>query len=126
MEHFGKRIRVTRKTHKLKQSEFRMNYFLPAFSIVALTLFVGGCATQLESSADKVQVVTVSQKEQLCKSLGIVSTEQRVGPNKPSNAMNKALNAVAKRGGNGIFIVSSNLDWAEGASVTAEALQCRF
>ena len=48
------------------------------------------------------------------------------GPNKPSNAMNKAINEVARKGGNGIFVVSSNLDWAEGASVTAEALQCKF
>ncbi len=103
-----------------------MTYFLSSFAMVAVTLLVGGCATPLQSNADKVQVVTVSQKEQLCKSLGIVSAEQRVGPNKPSNAMNKALNAVANKGGNGIFIVSSNVDWAEGASVTAEALQCRF
>ena len=82
--------------------------------------------TSLDSGAEKVQVVTASQKERLCQSLGVVSTEQRVGPNKPSNAMNKALNEVARKGGNGVFIVSSNLDWAEGASVTAEALQCKF
>jgi hypothetical protein len=40
--------------------------------------------------------------------------------------MNKALNEVAKKGGNGIFILSNNLDWAEGASVTAEALSCKY
>ena len=40
--------------------------------------------------------------------------------------MNKAINEVANRGGNGIYVVSSNLDWAEGASVTAEALRCKF
>lgn len=85
-----------------------------------------GCATPLESGAEKVQVVTSGQKERLCQSLGVVSTEQRVGPNKPSNAMNKAINEVARKGGNGIFFVSSNVDWAEGASVTAEALQCKF
>ena len=89
-------------------------------------LCISGCATSLDSGAEKVQVVTASQKERLCQSLGVVSTEQRVGPNKPSNAMNKALNEVARKGGNGVFIVSSNLDWAEGASVTAEALQCKF
>jgi len=88
--------------------------------------WLAGCATSLESGAEKVQVVTAGQKERLCQSLGVVSTEQRVGPNKPSNAMNKAINEVARRGGNGIFVVSSNLDWAEGASVTAEALQCKF
>lgn len=95
--------------------------------VSALTLWsLTGCATPLESGAEKVQIVTASQKERLCQSLGVVSTEQRVGPNKPSNAMNKAINDVAHKGGNGIFIVSSNLDWAEGASVTAEALQCKF
>ena len=90
------------------------------------TVFVASCATSLEPGAEKVQVVTGGQKERLCQSLGMVSTEQRTGPNKPSNAMNKALNEVARKGGNGIFVVSSGVDWAEGASVTAESLQCKF
>lgn len=96
--------------------------FLPLLGI----LFIAGCATSLDFGAEKVQVVTANQKERLCQSLGVVSTEQRVGPNKPSNAMNKALNEVARKGGNGIYVVSSNTDWAEGASVTAEALRCNF
>ncbi|WP_413790917.1 MULTISPECIES: hypothetical protein [unclassified Pseudomonas] len=100
----------------------RITLIASALALLSLT----GCATPLESGAEKVQIVTASQKERLCQSLGVVSTEQRVGPNKPSNAMNKAINEVARKGGNGIFIVSSNLDWAEGASVTAEALQCKF
>jgi hypothetical protein len=85
-----------------------------------------GCATTLESGADQVQIVTAGQKESQCKSLGIVNTEQRVGPNKAGNAMNKALNEVARKGGNGIYVVSTGKDWAEGASVTAEALRCNF
>ena len=103
-----------------------MNY--PAHKALAMLILFSfaGCATSLESGAENVYVVTAGQKERLCHSLGIVSTEQRVGPNKPSNAMNKAINEVAHKGGNGIFIVSSHLDWAEGASVTAEALQCKF
>jgi hypothetical protein len=87
---------------------------------------LAGCATSLESGAEKVQIVTATQKKRLCQPLGVVSTEQRIGPNKPSNAMNKAINEIARKGGNGIYIVSNNLDWAEGASVTAEALQCKF
>lgn len=94
--------------------------------VFAQTFFILGCATSLEAGADKVQVITAGQKEQRCQSLGIVSTEHRIGPNKPSSAMNKALNEVARRGGNGIYILASNLDWAEGASVTAEALQCKL
>jgi len=95
-------------------------------ALAVLSIITAGCATQLDAGAEKVQVVTGGQKERLCQSLGIVSTEQRVGPNKPGNAMNKAINEVARRGGNGIFVLSNNLDWAEGASVTAEALQCKF
>ncbi|MCS3467922.1 hypothetical protein M2401_001647 [Pseudomonas sp. JUb42] len=100
----------------------RITLMASALGLLSLT----GCATSLDSGAEKVQIVTATQKERLCQSLGVVSTEQRIGPNKPSNAMNKAINEVARKGGNGIFIVSSNLDWAEGASVTAEALQCKF
>lgn len=95
-------------------------------SFLSLSVLIVGCATTLDSGAERVRVVTASQKERNCESLGVVSTEQRVGPNKPSNAMNKALNEVAKKGGNGIFILSNNLDWAEGASVTAEALSCKY
>jgi hypothetical protein len=84
------------------------------------------CATTLEPGAERVQVVTAGQKERQCKSLGVFTTEQRLGPNKPGNAMNKALNEVIHRGGNGIFVVSSAVDWAEGASTTAEALKCQF
>ena len=102
-----------------------MNPHLLAFALLG-ALCVSGCATSLETGAEKVQVVTAGQKERSCNPLGIVSTEQRVGPNKPGNAMNKALNEVARRGGNGIFVLSSAVDWAEGASVTAEALQCKF
>jgi len=54
----------------------------------------------------------------------VISTDGRLGPNKAGNAMNKALNEVAKRGGNGLYIASSGVDWAEGASLTGEALRC--
>jgi hypothetical protein len=98
---------------------------LATFSAVGL-LVTAGCATNMLPDAERIQVVTSGQKEQKCQSLGIVSTEQRLGPNKPRNAMTKALNEVAQKGGNGIFIMSNGLDWAEGASVTAEALKCKF
>ena len=97
---------------------------LPA--AVVLVLVLSACATTLEPGASKVQVVTANQKEHICKSLGVLSVEQRVGPNKPGSAMNKALNEVLRRGGNGIYPVSNAVDWAEGASVTAEALLCKF
>jgi len=88
--------------------------------------FAVGCATTLEPGAERVQIVTPAQKERQCTSLGIFTTDQRLGPNKPGNAMNKALNEVARRGGNGIFVVSNTMDLAEGATTTAEALKCQF
>ena len=65
-----------------------------------------------------------AQEKPRCESLGIISTEVRVGPNKAGNAMAKAPNEVAKRGGNGLYIAGSGVDWAEGASLTGEALRC--
>ena len=73
-------------------------------SIVEIIL--SGCATQLNTSAEKVRLVTAAPKES-CESLGIVSTDQQLGLNKASNSMNKAINEVARRGGNAIFVVST-------------------
>jgi hypothetical protein len=92
----------------------------------AFPLAISGCATSLQPGAETVRVATAAQKEKLCESIKVISVEQRVGPNKPRNAMNKALNGVAAAGGNGIFVISSSTDWAEGASVTAEALKCQW
>jgi hypothetical protein len=96
-----------------------MKHLLAAAGFLALV----GCATELLPGADRVRIVTADQKG-TCSSLGIISTEQRTGPNKAGNAMNKALNETYRRGGNGLYIVSSNLDWAEGASVVGESLRC--
>jgi hypothetical protein len=83
-----------------------------------------GCATQLDSSAEKVRLVTATQKES-CESLGIISTDQQLGLNKASNAMNKAINEVARRGGNAVFVLSTGTSGLDGAAVTAEALRCK-
>ena len=83
-----------------------------------------GCATSLELGAEKVRLITAEQRAS-CESLGLVSTDQQLGPYKASNAMNKAINEVARRGGNGIFIVSSGTSGIDGAAVTAEALRCK-
>jgi len=94
--------------------------FLPA----VFTIFVSGCATQLDSGAAKVRLVTATQKES-CESLGIISTDQQLGLNKASNAMNKAINEVARRGGNAVFVLSTGTSGLDGAAVTAEALRCK-
>jgi hypothetical protein len=86
--------------------------------------FIAGCATQLETGAEKVRLVTATQKES-CESLGIISTDQQLGLNKASNAMNKAVNEVARRGGNAVFILSTGTSGLDGSAVTAEALRCK-
>ncbi|NRR30007.1 hypothetical protein HSX11_07385 [Oxalobacteraceae bacterium] len=98
-----------------------INLFLSALAGV----FFSGCATQLDSGADKVRLVTTTQKES-CESLGIVSTDQQLGLNKASNAMNKAINEVARRGGNAVLVLSTGASGLDGAAVTAEALRCKL
>lgn len=94
------------------------------FLLAATTFLVSGCATQLDSGADKVRLVTAAQKES-CESLGIISTDQQLGLNKASNAMNKAINETARRGGNAVFVLSTGTSGLDGAAVTAEALRCK-
>jgi hypothetical protein len=90
-------------------------------SLAFIASVVGGCATSLEPGAEKVRLITAEQKSS-CDSLGIVSADQQLGPYKASNSMNKVLNEVAHRGGNGVFIISSGRSGIDGQSVTAEAV----
>ena len=93
--------------------------------LLLLSFFsLSACTTQLLSGAKSVQLLAQGESRASCKSLGIIVTQAKLGPQKQLNAMNMALNEVAKRGGNRISVVSSSVDWAEGASVTAEALKC--
>lgn len=97
---------------------------LIAVPLIAVTSVLAACATQLEPGAEKVRVVSETQKAS-CQSLGIISTDQQLGLNKASNSMNKAINEVSRRGGNAIFIVSTGTSGLDGAAVTAEALRCK-
>ena len=97
---------------------------LISVSLAIAVPVLAGCATSLETGAERVRLVTEGQKAS-CESLGLVSTDQQLGLNKASNSMNKAINEVARRGGNGIFIVSSGTSGIDGQSVTAEALKCK-
>lgn len=100
-----------------------MKKFLVPLALI-ITTTITGCATQLDTGAEKVRLVTANQKES-CESLGIISTDQQLGLNKASNAMNKAVNEVARRGGNAIFVLSTGTSGLDGAAVTAEALRCK-
>ena len=97
---------------------------IKTLAVIAFGVAVSGCATTLNPEAERVRLVTADQKS-ACESLGIVSTDQQLGLNKASNSMNKAVNEVARRGGNGIFIITTGKSGFDGQSVTAEALRCR-
>jgi len=90
---------------------------------IASTLLVCGCATELQPSAMKVRLVSAEQKT-TCESLGVVVADQQLGPYKTQNSMNKALNEVANRGGNSIYVMSTGASGIDGVSVMAEALKC--
>jgi hypothetical protein len=95
-----------------------------ALAIPSILLFA--CSTTVERSADQVQMVTAGQKERQCKSLGTFTVDQRGGPDKPGAALTKARGEVARRGGNGIYVIANSVDWETGVVVNAEALQCQF
>lgn len=94
----------------------------PILICVALAV-LAGCSTTLTGAAEKVQIVTAAQKEK-CQTIKLVTFNQRLGPDKPGNAMKAALNETAAVGGNAFYVVSTSSDWAEGASVVGEALRC--
>lgn len=92
--------------------------------VIATVMALAGCAVPLTPEAEKVQLITASQKER-CERIKLVTFNQRLGPDKPGNAMKSALNQAAAAGANSFYIVSTSTDWAEGASVVGEALRCK-
>lgn len=93
-------------------------------ALLAICLIVTGCAVPLTPEAEKVQLVTAAQKDR-CQPIKLITATQKLGPNKPGNALKSALNETAEAGGNGLYVVSSLNDWADGASVIGEALRCK-
>ncbi len=97
---------------------------ISAIVVSASLAALQGCATQLDPGAEKVRVVSESGKAG-CESLGVVSTDQQLGLNKASNSMNRAINEVARRGGNAVYLISTGRSGIDGQAVTAEALRCK-
>lgn len=93
-------------------------------ALIGAVLLVVGCATELQPGADRVSPVSAEQKAN-CESLGIVVGDQQLGPYKTQNSTNKAINEVARRGGNAIYIMANATSGIDGVSVTAEALRCK-
>jgi hypothetical protein len=111
------------QSNSVPSEKIKMKNLLFPLSLAFIAV-VSGCATQLDTGAEKVRLVSATQKES-CESLGIISTDQQLGLNKASNAMNKAVNEVARRGGNAVFVLSTGTSGLDGAAVTAEALRCK-
>ena len=94
------------------------------FLVLCAISSFAGCATDLQPGAERVRPVSAEQKAG-CESLGIVVADQQLGPYKTQNSTNKAINEVARRGGNAIYIMANSPSGIDGVSVMAEALRCR-
>ena len=94
------------------------------FLTLGVISVAAGCAMDLQPGAEKIRPVSAEQKAG-CESLGIVVADQQLGPYKTQNSTNKAINEVARRGGNAIYIMANAPSGIDGVSVTAEALRCK-
>jgi hypothetical protein len=111
-------------TREEAHRDLKRNVRTVALAIPFCLLFA--CASKSERSVEDVQMVTAGQKVRQCKSLGVFTENQRSGPDKPGSVLTKARSEVLRRGGNGLYVISSSVDWEQGAAVSAEALQCQF
>lgn len=93
-------------------------------TIMLSALIFTGCATPLTPQAEKINLVSASQKEQ-CERLKLITFTQSLGPDKPGNAMRGAMNEAANIGANGFYVVSATSHSFDGASVIGEALRCK-
>ena len=50
-----------------------------------------------------------------CKYLGLIAVRKAVGAKKLKGALRKAMKEVAELGGDSLYVVGQDLDWAEGA-----------
>jgi len=89
-----------------------------------ILLFLALQAATPQTPGDQVRIVTDPALRKSCQYLGIVSGKRSGGTRNPEKALKKALDKVAKLGGNGLFIVSQMDNWLEGTTVTGEALLC--
>lgn len=93
-------------------------------ALIIAAISLTGCATKIQQGAENIRTITAQQKSE-CKFISLISVEQKLGPDKPGNALRKAINQVYKLGGNSLYIVSTSTDWVEGASVVGEAFLCK-
>ena len=92
---------------------------------ILLSLLLASCAaTEFTPEGATVRIVTENQKENSCEAIKLISTRVGTSQDKAGSALRQALNESAAIGANGFYILSQNMDWAIGATVTGEALNC--
>jgi hypothetical protein len=91
------------------------------FTVVLLA----GCATELTEAGSHVQLLASADQAARCTQIKVITENVRTGPDKAGNATRRALNDAAAAGANAFYVVTSAMDWAEGASVVGNALRCQ-
>lgn len=92
-------------------------------ALLVSAALTAGCASTLSTEGERVRVVT-EQQRQSCKFIRLVTVRKSLGPDKPGSALKEAMNETAAAGGNGLYIITSTVHWADGASVAGEAMTC--
>lgn len=92
-------------------------------SLLGMACIMAGCAATLTPAGEHVRVVTDQQRTS-CKFIKLITVRRSLGPDKAGGALKDAMNEVAAVNGNGLFLITNMVHWADGASVAGEALDC--
>lgn len=96
-----------------------------AVIVLGLSIIIAGCATELTKEGAAVSLLTSGDQAARCQSLGVIAENKRSGVEKMASATKIVLNKAAVMGADSVFIVSSNADLLDGATVVANAYKCR-
>jgi len=92
--------------------------------VFAASIFaIAACSTTLTKEGEKIRVVTAHQKES-CAFVKLITVRIGLGADKSGSALKEALNQTAGVGGNSFYLISSESNAFDGASVSGEALKC--
>jgi hypothetical protein len=93
------------------------------FGYFLVTLLLVGCATKLTPAGEKVRIISDTQRAD-CDFVKLISYQVGLGPDKSGSALKGALNQAAEAGANSFYIITNNIHWADGATVSGEAFKC--
>jgi hypothetical protein len=97
-----------------------MKRLIPIF---AMTLAIGGCATELTSGGSRIRVLTQAEAK-ICAPVQYVSVSLPLGS--AQDAQRAALNQAAALGGDSIYIFFTWSDPLRGSQVQGNAMRCKF